>query len=75
MELEHTTEFNIFCGRRNDRIKAIIHEKDRFVLLYKRLDNDLGRCKWSHNRDEEKTSHESSSTDSCQNLKSISQRQ
>ena len=29
----------LFCGRRCDRIKALHHEKDGFVLLYKRLDN------------------------------------
>ena len=29
----------IFCGRRNDRIKAIYWEGDGFVLLYKRLEH------------------------------------
>ena len=27
----------LFCGRRRDRIKALFHESDGFVLLYKRL--------------------------------------
>jgi transposase len=54
MEPEHTTALYIFCGRRNDRIKAILHEKDGFVLLYKRLDNNLGKYRWPRNRDEVK---------------------
>lgn len=27
----------LFCGRRRDRIKALYHEPDGFVLIYKRL--------------------------------------
>lgn len=27
----------LFCGRRRDRIKALLHEPDGFVLIYKRL--------------------------------------
>lgn len=29
--------FFLFCGRRWDRIKALFHEGDDFVLIYKRL--------------------------------------
>lgn len=34
----------LFCGKRNDRIKALYWEGDGFVLLYKRLEH--GRFQW-----------------------------
>ena len=43
----------LFCGRRRDRIKAILHEKDGYVLLYKRL-TGTGYYKWPRNQSEVK---------------------
>ena len=40
----------LFCGKRCDRLKALLWEPDGFVLLYKRLDN--GRYQWPRNAQE-----------------------
>lgn len=40
----------LFCGRRTDRIKAIVFEEDGIVLLYKRLSD--GKYQWSRTASE-----------------------
>ena len=41
----------LFCGRKRDRIKAILQESDGMVLIYKRLSVE-GSYKWPRNRSE-----------------------
>ena len=40
----------LFCGRKQDRLKALHHNKTGFVLLYMRLDS--GRFQWPRNASE-----------------------
>ena len=41
--------FYLFCGKRCDRIKAVLWESDGFVLLYKRMEVQ-GRFRWPRNQ-------------------------
>lgn len=43
----------LFCGKRCDRIKLLMYERDGFVLLYKRLEAD-GRYRWPRDKSEVK---------------------
>ena len=36
----------LFCGKRYDCIKVLLHEPDEYVLLYKRLNATQGRYRW-----------------------------
>lgn len=48
------TSIYMFCGKRCDRIKILLHEPDGYVLLYKRLDVVHGRYRWPRNKSEVK---------------------
>lgn len=41
----------LFCGKQNDRIKALMYDGTGFVLIYKRLDAQ-GRYRWPRNKNE-----------------------
>lgn len=48
-----TRSIYLFCGKRSDRIKILLREKDGYVLLYKRLDSTVqGRFRWPRDASE-----------------------
>ena len=47
-----TNTLFLFCGRRRDRIKALLWEENGFLLLYKRLEQ--GGYNWPRTGDEAK---------------------
>jgi transposase len=52
MDPRHSALY-LFCGKRCDRVKALLWEGDGFVMLYKRLDVQ-GRYRWPRNQFEAK---------------------
>lgn len=55
VEPENSRSLYLFCGRRCDRVKALFHEDDGFVLLYKRLDFQVGKYRWPRDKNEVKS--------------------
>lgn len=46
----YSSSLFLFCGKRRDRLKALLWEEDGFVLLYKRLNG--GSYQWPRKAEE-----------------------
>ena len=53
LDLYDKNSLFLFCGRRSDRIKALLWEGDGFLLMYKRLDS--GAFRWPRSANEAMT--------------------
>lgn len=42
----------LFCGRRRNRMKALVYEGSGFTLLYHRINENCGRFHWPMTREE-----------------------
>lgn len=47
-----TGSLYLFCGRKCDRIKALLREPDGITLIYKRLTVSNGRYRWPRDKTE-----------------------
>ena len=51
-ETESSNALYLFCGRRCDRIKALLKEPDGMVMIYKKLTAVQGRYRWPRDKSE-----------------------
>ena len=51
-ETESSNALYLFCGRRCDRIKALLKEPDGMVMIHKKLTAVQGRYRWPRDKSE-----------------------